>query len=346
VLAEFIDCDDQRWCDFLARTKHDFYHLPEYLRFSGEHEGGRPAAFYAEHQGAAFLAPVLFRDIPEALGSPATWSDTSNPYGYANPLFIPSDHARSAEPFLQAFLRTAQERNVVSAFFRMHPLLPCCDSFNAAGTVMRHGQTVHIDLTRSSAEIWSQIRHDHREDVRKLERAGFQVVMNDWKRFPEFIQIYRATMTRVRASSYYHFGDQYFADLKAVLGERLHLCILLSPDGEFASGGLFTAMRDVAQGHLAGTSERWLAKAPSKLVIYHQFLHAKEAGSKLYHLGGGVGAREDALFRFKTGFSKLRSDFATCRIIVDKQKYELLCERAAALRATELDAEFFPQYRQ
>ncbi len=346
MTAEFIDCSDQRWRAFLGRTTHDFYHLPEYLQFAGKHESGRPGAFYAEDQGAAFLAPVLFRDIPEALACPAGWSDITNPYGYANPLFIASAQRECAQTFLDAFRRVARERDVVCAFFRMHPLLSRCGDMSEDTVFVKHGRTVHIDLSLSIEGMWSQMRHDHREDIRKLERTGFQVAIDDWSTFQEFTESYRSTMRRVGADPMYHFGNEYFADLRIALGERLHLCTVRSPEGDFASGGLFTMMDHVAQGHLAGTAERWTRKAPSKLVIYHQLLHARNAGCRVYHLGGGVGGQEDALFHFKSGFSKLRSEFHTWRIIVDRHKYQLLCQRAASLKAQELNASFFPQYRQ
>jgi hypothetical protein len=52
--AEFISPEDPRWEKFLRTCRHDFYHLPEYVKLCAKSEGATPAAFYAEdgHAGA------------------------------------------------------------------------------------------------------------------------------------------------------------------------------------------------------------------------------------------------------------------------------------------------------
>jgi hypothetical protein len=70
---------------------------------------------------------------------------------------------------------------------------------------------------------------------------------------------------------------------------------------------------------------------------------AKAAGNRVLHLGGGVGSRDDSLFRFKTGFSDLRSPFQTWRVICDHKRYVELTEDAGVFNAP-IDG-FFPAYR-
>jgi hypothetical protein len=70
---------------------------------------------------------------------------------------------------------------------------------------------------------------------------------------------------------------------------------------------------------------------------------AKAAGNRVLHLGGGVGSRYDSLFRFKTGFSNLRSGFDTWRIICNHKRYDELTE-AAGLSHAPIDG-LFPAYR-
>jgi len=348
LIADFIEPGDARWTRLLSRVRHDVFHLPHYLTLSANYEGGRPCAFYAEHGGQEFLAPLLIRDLPPELGAPSSWCDAITPYGYPTPLMTPSEDARDLEHFLRTFRDKAAELGIVTAFFRLHPLLELPRvALEPYGKLIQHGQTVFLDLNLTPELMWRQVRHDHREDINKLKRRGFRAVFDDWSRYDEFIAVYRSTMERVGADEFYFFSDAYFADLRAALGSALHLCAVLSPEGEFASGGLFTETGKTAQGFLAGTNPKYLRMAPAKLSIYSEALESKRLGNLVFHLGGGLGGRDDALFRSKTGFSRLRADFRTFRMIVLPDAFSTLLARAARVAQAPVDphAERFPPYR-
>ena len=171
--------------------------------------------------------------------------------------------------------------------------------------------------------------------------------MDDWTMFEEFIKIYTNTMSRISADQYYMFSDTYFAGLRSILGDCLHLCTVMSPGGELAAGGLFAVTERVVQYHLGGTSKKYLPLAPAKLMFHSVIRWAKEVGNEIFHLGGGIGGRSDSLFSFKNGFSKLRSDFYTYRMILDDDRYAALVHlsRENCDRPTDYDREFFPAYR-
>ena len=345
--AEFISPQDSRWLEVLYRARHDFYHLPDYVELCARHEGGEPIAFYAESGGAAFLAPVLIHDVPAALGAPVGWVDAATPYGYSTPILAPASDAPSLESFLDVFRQVGVEHGIVTAFFRLHPLLPLPQSaLSKYGELIRHGHTVSIDLTLPFEDIWSQTRTNHKRDIRKLQRDGFQPYMDRWELLGEFITIYEQTMERLAASEFYFFSHDYFTELQTALGERLHICSILAPTGETAAAGLFTSNDGIVQYHLGATNEDYLNRAPSKLMFEHVRRWAKEAGSHVLHLGGGVGGYEDSLFLFKAGFSKLRNDYYTYRMVLDEEKYAVLNATRRELGALpEDDSEFFPVYR-
>jgi lipid II:glycine glycyltransferase (peptidoglycan interpeptide bridge formation enzyme) len=344
LIAQIIQPDDPRWRDLLNRTRHDFYHLPEYVAFASQHDGGKPCAFYAEINSHVLLAPLVLRSIPEDLAKPG-WMDATCPYGYPSLLVTPSTDEASIDAALKALCELGTQRNIVSAFFRLHPLIEIPHApLLRNGSLVYHGQTVHVDLTLPREQIWAQIRHDQREDINKLRRLDYAVVIDDWSYLPHFGEVYRETMRRVSADNYYYFSDEYFVELRAALESRLHLCTVLSPEGELASAGLFTATEGIVQGHLAGTSERYFHMAPSKLVIFAEIEWGKAAGQSVYHLGGGVGARKDNLFNFKAGFSKLRSEFYTYRMVLDHDKYSSLMSEVSGC-VPGRDSDFFPPYR-
>lgn len=350
MISEFIDQHDVRWGEFLDKTPHDVYHLPEYLSFSADHEGGEPVAFYAESDDAAFLAPLLLRELPAALEGPPTWCDATTPYGYPTPLLYGSGGAETVRRFFEMFRDSARDAGIVSAFYRLHPLLSLSlDAFEATGTaeLIQHGSTVYVDLTSSEEELWNQIRKGHRYDIRKLNRSGFEVVFDDWQWFPEFIRVYRETMQRVSADESYHFPDTYFSRLRHELADRLHLCTVLSSERQIAAAGLFMEAGGIVQYHLSGTEEQFTRQSPTKLMLHAATSWARDRGNRVFHLGGGVGAEEDSLFRFKAGFSPLQKPFFTLRMVTDREKYSLLTNRwSDAAGGREPADEHFPAYRQ
>jgi sugar O-acyltransferase (sialic acid O-acetyltransferase NeuD family) len=346
VHATFIGPSDTRWGEVLSCARHDFYHLPEYLKLCGKYEDGEPIAFYAEDGQSACLIPLLLKRIPKTLESPPSWCDLVSPYGYPGPLYTQPIDADRASSYLRAFQRVSEEIGACSAFVRLHPFLDAPAGTAPLATYARQGETASIDLTVSEDEMWRRTRHGHRSDIRRLEKLKFGVVMDDWRLYGDFARMYRETMLRIGADATYHFGDEYFRNLRCALGERLHLCCVTSPDACLAGGGLFTTFGDMMQYHLSGTDAEYHRLGPTKLMLHFVRAWARQCGYSTLHLGGGVRAREDSLYEFKTGFSTNRHIFRTLRMVVSEHRYAalmLLAGRPLNL-ASDLDAPYFPPY--
>ncbi len=346
LITEFIQPDDPRWRQHLEAMPHDFYHLPDYVELCAKHEGGAAAAFYAEEGASTFLVPLLIRRVPAELGAPSDWQDSVSPYGYSTPLISPSQDM--LPDFLNAFGQAARQRGIVTTFFRLHPLLTLDHlALRKFGQLIRHGETVYFDLAQSKEELWSQVSTNHRRNIKKLVRLGFRISFDDWTRLPDFINLYHATMRRVEAGDAYFFSREYFEDLRAKLGDRLHLACVLTKTGTVAAAGLFVSTDGIVQYHLGGTSPAYLSLAPFKLVIDFMWRWAQERSQRALHLGGGVGGTEDSLFHFKAGFSSTRGEFYSYRLIVDHERNRIL-EQAAGIQNSSSDLKqsaFFPRYR-
>jgi hypothetical protein len=345
VIAEFIEPHDDRWARFLTSTPHDVYHLPEYVTLAAMQEGATPLGFYAENSDGALLIPLLKRRLPAALQAPDQWFDLTSPYGYGSPL-LASSSVNSLPDLLAAFRDVAMAEYVVSAFVRLHPLMPLPNEALAPfGTLVHHGPTVYIDLALSLEQMWSETRGNHRTTISKLSRNGFQARLDEWESYDDFISVYNMTMTRLGASEYYFFSPEYFVALRSLLGAHVHLCTVVSPEGEVAAAGLFTVTSGIVQYHLGGTADMYLRHAPFKLLFDFMRRWAKEGGNATLHLGGGVGSQEDSLFHFKAGFGSGRASFSTFRVIVDQQKYADLTEQVTQKHGRQNDPLFFPGYR-
>jgi hypothetical protein len=348
MATELLAADDSRWRLFLERARHDTYHHPEYARVAAQYEGGEPFAFHVDDGDSALLMPLLVRELPPELGAPREWRDATSPYGYSGPIATRGVDDYTLRCSLASLHEIARERSIVSAFIRMNPFCPVpAQAFAEIGTVVNHGPVVYVDLTKSLDQLWAETRSNHRRNITRLIRLGYSVEMDDWNSYPVFRELYRRTMERRSASAFYFFSDEYFNELREMLGDHLHLCTVRAPQGDIAASGLFMLSNGIAEYHLGGTADDHLARAPSKLMFDFVRRWAKETGASVLNLGGGVGGSAGPLQQFKTGFSEAQADFHTVRIVFDHEGYQRLVAASRQIRSVD-DAHdsFFPAYRQ
>src|SRR5262249_15112790 len=117
--------------------------------------------------------------------------------------------------------------------------------------------------------------------------------------------------------------------------------------GDLAAAGLFSEHAGLIQYLFGGTAQSFLKAAPTTLMFDSMIRWGQARGRHVLHLGGGVGARHDSLFFFKAGFSKLRADFFTARLVFHGARYATLVDRwHTRFGATPLGTDgFFPGYR-
>ncbi|MDR3725103.1 MAG: GNAT family N-acetyltransferase [Terracidiphilus sp.] len=348
MTATFIRPDDSRWGTALGRLKHDVYHLPGYALLCARYEHAEPLAFYAEIDDCVCLVPLLVKRLGVTFDVDPSWCDMTSPYGYACPLYSHPDNPDEVLAFLGTLRDEAFKAKACSVFLRSNPLLPAQYTQLPPLTAwVPLGETVVINLHDSEEKIWSNIRKGHKQDIQSLRKLNASIVMDDWNLYGEFVRIYHETMGRVHANSYYMFSDDYFSDLRTSLPGNLHMCCVLLPDGRVAAAGLFTVEDGICQYHLSGTNSGCGNLPATKYMLHHMSLWARQRGCSVLHLGGGVGAQHDSLFKFKEGFSHELRPFGTCRIVPDESRYVIVAGGASHSLDTigSLRADFFPLYR-
>ena len=339
LTATLLGVDAPEWEAVLRTAPHDFYHLPAYVALCAAQDRGEPRAIFVSGAGRAMLLPLVIRSI-EGGGFDAT-----SPYGYPGPIGIGTDDPAFLRAALAAAAQALREAHLVSAFIRFHPLfnpMPPED----IGTLVRHGETVGIDLTLTPEELWVQTRAGHRRDINRTLRLGYVARMDeDWSHLASFEHMYRATMTRVGAAPFFFFDDAYFDALRHALGASLHLCVV-EKDGVVAAAGLFVETRGIVQYHLSGTDDAFRDVQPTKLMLHFVRAWARDRGNHVFHLGGGVGGDDDSLLWFKTGFAPAGHSFATLRIVLDEAEYERILAARDPLLDPTARSGYFPLYRE
>jgi hypothetical protein len=120
-------------------------------------------------------------------------------------------------------------------------------------------------------------------------------------------------------------------------------------DGTVAAAGLYTNCDGIVQAHLGAMRREYMKISPTRLLDDTARLWAHANGARLFHLGGGVGGREDSLFQYKASFSDRRHQYSTWRWIVDAETYRDLCEqqrrRDEGMGTNVEPGDYFPAYR-
>lgn len=273
--------------------------------------------------------------------------DLTTPYGYGGPIAVTKTEDKkkldeSLKNFFEEYRDYALKNKYVCEFIRFHPVFGNRKSFNGIFDIEYLNDVVIVDLSKDIDEIWKGIRETYRYQIRKSLKGGRKIEITDKpprKDIDNFIKIYYETMDKNEVSKKYYvpedFIDSHFDLFKSIFIKAWH--------GEKVIGaGIFIYWNKIVHYHFSGTAANQRESNPSKLIIWEAIKWAKENNFILLHLGGGRG-KNDTLFDFKRGFSKITMPFYIGRIMFDKKTYDELTTLNPALDAS---GNYFPSYRQ
>ncbi|RMG01475.1 MAG: GNAT family N-acetyltransferase [Planctomycetota bacterium] len=346
-----VSADIGEWNRQLARCgRFDVYHLAEYHRTAEKLGEGEALLLVFEAEGEVAALPLLRRPLWTLSGlEDVRLYDAASAYGYPGLLCSCDIDSPAAERFRREFQESLDEAlrslEIVSFFGRQHPLIDTAWLWGDAYAPL--GPTVAIDLTRSEQSQWSEMRSNHRRDIRRAEREGVVVVEDTTlRRLDEFRRIYEETMRTVGAASQYFFSEAYYRSLRENLGRRIKL-FFAEYEGRPVAAAMFFLCGRIIQYHLGGTDElgRDRLRSPIKAIFDHVRRWGKAADYHWLHLGGGLGARRDSLYRFKAGFTKNEFTFGVVRKIVDAAAYRELVAKRCGKTEGDCEEGYFPAYR-
>lgn len=249
----------------------DAYYRRPYVEAAALLDRGRP--FLLEHEGGYFAG--IERDEPR---------DVVTPYGYGGP---------TAGGFWDAYEEWARERGAVTTFVRFHPLYG-----------NQRGAPIHVDELAPTVawrldqdrDLLAGLHFKHRNKVSKAEKAGATVTQHEG--LGEFVPLYEDTMRRLDADDFYLFEPAYWERLAELPLARFDAAI----DGEVVASALCLATPPWLHYHLSGTTDAGRSTGSSTLVLLEAARWAQANGYERFHLGGGLGGKEDSLHHFKARF--------------------------------------------
>ena len=325
---------------FLLR---DVYYLSGYVKAFQLHGDGEPLLFYYENEDIRGINVVMKRDLADdpffaKRIERNTYFDFITPYGYGGWL-IEGDGEKCA--LFSEYENWCVTHNVVSEFVRYHPMLDNSDATELTYQVVKLGKTIAMDLS-SPEMIWNNLTSKNRNMVRKAQKSGVKIYRGQ---FPEiyisFKEIYNQTMDSDHATDYYYFPDAFYNSIQNDLPNESQL-FWAEIEGKIIAASIMISENGFMNYHLSGSLREYQHLAPSNLLLYEAALWGCCNGYRTLHLGGGVGSKEDGLFKFKSSFNRnKRMQFAIGKKVFLQNVYDEL----VAMKNRRDTFGFFPEYR-
>ena len=191
-------------------------------------------------------------------------------------------------------------------------------------------------------QIWNDMEGRSRTSIRKAQKNNL-IVKNGFTRemLDEFIDIYRDTMSRDEANSYYFFDDKFFDSIFDNLRNFAKIYTVYLEDKAISSS-IIMYNGTSAHYHLSGTLSDYMKYGANNLCLYEAAIDLCRQGVKSFHLGGGYGGDSSPLLKFKRSFNKFGDlDFYIGKKVHDEEAYKILCKK----KNVSIDEGFFPAYR-
>jgi hypothetical protein len=359
----FIKHDDVRWQEILKLIPHDIYHTPGYAAVCAQAHNGEALAYIWRKRDVAAIIPLVvsrFSACDKKNPDDGIY-DAVSPYGYSGP--ISTAPGLCEKEILEDFARDGRQQGLVTAFLRGHPSLESAFlPFENDGS-KEVGITFGVTLDRSSSDILSSYRSANKRSIKKLLKdSNLSIELNNWNYLPAFVKTYHQNMNRLNAQKDYFFEHSYFEGLREKCKEHVHLLTVVKKDSsEFLGGVYFFECNGIVQYHLPACLDEWRDSGLPKLLIHEQVEWGIRNGAALFHLGGGLGGKEDSLSYFKSGFSDKSFPYRIFRLVLDSDQYKetvgtLLAQlvkkevtpnqqRTEGEVTTESNESYFPRYR-
>ncbi len=338
----------EKWQEIVeSMDDYDFYHTYDY-HFISKKEDELPILIVYEENDTIIALPFQKRPI---LGTP--FFDLTSVYGYSGPISKNIDDHFDNNRFVKELNDLLKKLNVISIFSRLHPYIYNQRKIlKILGDIEVLGKVVNIDVSQDLAVQRSQYGKSTKNRTNKCRKLCTVKKAISGEEVNTFIDIYYENMDRLSANKDYYFSRTYFLDfLKCKDFETDILLVVHNESNEVIAGSMFVKTKNIVQFHLSGSRTEYLNLAPANLFIDEMRIRATEEGYKIFNLGGGLGSKEDSLFKFKSSFSKNYHDFAVWKYVVDQKIYHELSNPKEDLKLADpsynnqKDSTFFPLYR-
>lgn len=323
--------DALKWQEILNQFEYrDFYHSFNYVYLESLRVNGAPKLIVVDTPSGLVGLIMIFRKIP----GENKYFDATAVYGYNGVLTSSALSSADFNTGIAQIKKALAERGCVSFFnresnFTRYRLPESTET----------GKVLAVDLIQDPDVYEKSLAEGHRQEIKALRKLNYTVVKStDLKAIQDFQEVYEQTMIRRGAKINYFFSVKYLESVLKIHSSAPALRAVYH-EGKMIAGAIFITQGDhiyyMFSGSILGVS-----RYPAMKLILDQVIRENlNNGKKLLHLGGGLGGKQDSLYKFKFGFGKVILPFYTTQWILLPEVYN----RLSAPIPTETG--FFPKYR-
>lgn len=344
MLVQYSIAQSEQWDSIVSSFEnYDVYWLSGYVKAFQIHGDGEPLLFYYQNAETRAINVVMKRDVsldPHFKDKiiPNTFFDFSSPYGYGGWLIEGYD---LAQLFIEYEL-WCRENGIVSEFIRFHPVLENHIGVAEYYDIVTLGNTVTLDLA-SPEVVWANLTSKNRNVIRKAKKNDIKIYHGHYPEIYEiFREIYNSTMDKDNADKYYYFGSDFYKSILEDLPQNAQV-FYAEYSGKIIAASIILMTNGRMNYHLSGSLKEYSTLAPTNLLLYEAALWGCANGCKTFYLGGGVGSKEDNLFKFKKAFYRGENlkKFHIGKKVFDQEMYDELVNMRDGVSADG----YFPKYR-
>ena len=346
-MLKVYDSTFEGWNDIVKSFKdYDVYYLKDYCNSFKINGDGEPLLFLFENDNLKAINVVFKRDIglSEKLKNKIeknVYYDLSTPYGYGGWIYEGNYSDDDVYLLDRVYTDYCIEKNIVSEFVRLHPLLKNYRYLDKTYDIKEIGPTISIKLDNMT-NIWDNYSSKNRNKIRKAKKDDVRIY---WGRNPEllkdFVRLYEQNMLYDNADNYYYFSNDFYNSLMHDLRYNF-LFFYAVKDGSIISMTIILFANGKIHYHLSGADIEKRKYAPNNLMLHEVIKWASFNDFKLFHMGGGLGGAQDSLYKFKKSFNKEDSTyFYLGKKIFSREIYNQLSK----LSDSDSFTDYFPIYR-
>ena len=343
--------DDEKW-DSVVRSfsAYDVYYLNGYARAFQLHGDGEPILFYYDDDNIKAMNVAMKRDIEKDKFFSGklprdTYYDIATPYGYGGFLIEGEATKNSLQCLDLEYTSFCKVNGIISEFVRFHPVLNNVGAVSSLYDTSVLGRTITMELY-SQSKIWNNLTSKNRNIIRKSIKSRVEIYWGrDPSLFDEFKVLYNATMDRDGAKDYYYFQNDFYNSILTDLKYNSLIFYAVHKEKIIAMSVILFSNQQMHY-HLSASDKEYHHLALTNLLLYEAACWGCANGFKTFHLGGGLGGKEDTLYKFKSAFNRNSNTiFVVGRKIFDEEKYKKLVEIKLVEAELDVTSGFFPKYR-
>lgn len=330
--------------------KYDVYYLANYTKAFKEHGDGEPLLFHYKDGDIKAINVVMKRDIANDRKFKGklpnnTLYDLATPYGYGGFLIEGNKTTNALQALAREYSSFCVSEGIISEFVRFHPVIKNAECSKSFYDVAQLGRTVNVSLS-SQQSIWGNLSNNKKRWVKKAREAGVEVCAGrEPALFQEFKRMYEKTMRKNNAQDYYFFDEPFYQSVIGELPNHSMIFYAIYKGKKIAMVLVIYGNRQIHH-HLSASEQAFQHLAPTNLLMYEVACWGSRQGFDSFHLGGGVGSKEDSLYQFKQGFNKKSETyFSVGKKIFNEEVYNDLVEMRRMEDEFDESALFFPLYR-